>query len=109
MSLHGVGYSDAYNSAWDTVDTVNQYPKLCFSYPTSHEKQKQIASHFFTKSSIGIYNYAGYIGGLLIWTSKPTKHVLEEARLGCKKFFCGKKKTFWIEHAGSMWSQAQIS
>ena len=87
MSSHGVGHSGVYQSVWDTIDAVNQCPKLSFSYPTSHEKQKKIASHFATKSSIGIDNCAGCIDGLLIWISKPTKHILEKARLGCKKFF----------------------
>ena len=31
-----------------------------------------------------------------MWTSKPTTIVLKKARLGCKKFFCGRKKRFGL-------------
>ena len=94
MSSHGVGHNDIYNSVWGIVDAVNQCPKLQISYPTSHEKQKEIAGKFANKSDIGFDNCAGCIDGILIWTNKPTKPVLEDANLGSKKFFCGRKKRF---------------
>ena len=52
-----------------------------FSFPTDRGKQKIIVGHFPFKSSVGLY-----IDGILIWTNKPTKPVLEEAKLGAKNY-----------------------
>ena len=100
MSSHGVGHNNVYKSIWDTVDAGNSCPKLSFSFPTSHEIQKEIASHFSEKSSVGFDNCGGLIDGLLIWTSKPIKSILEIAKLGAKKFFCGRKKRFGLNMQG---------
>ena len=43
---------------------------------------------------MGFDNYVGYIDGVLIWTSKPSIICLLGAKLGCKKFLCGRKKCF---------------
>ena len=51
------------------------------------------------KSSIRIDNYVDCIDGLLICTSKLTKHVLEVARLG-SIFFCGRKQHFGLNIQG---------
>ena len=94
MLLHSVGHSDMYKSIWYTVDAVNQCPKLSFSFLSCHEKQKEITNQFASKSSIGFDNCVGCIDGLLIWTRKPTKPVLDEAKLGATKLFYGRKKRF---------------
>ena len=38
----------------------------------------------------------GCIDGILIWTNKPSKLYLSSAKLGPKKFFCGRKKRFGL-------------
>ena len=89
MVSHGVGYADVYKSIWLIVDAINMCPEFKISFPTSHANQSEIAAGFAAKSAVGFDNCAGAVNGVLIWTKKPSKHVLDEAGLGAKKFFCG--------------------
>ena len=95
MSSHGVGYSDVYRSVWIIVDTINLCPDLSISFP-SRSKQRVFAREFEQKSSVGFHNCIGCIDGILIWTNKPSKPYLLNAKLGCKKFFCGRKKRYGL-------------
>ena len=45
---------------------------------------------------MGFDNYVGYIDDLLVWTNKPNIICLLGAKLGCNKFFCGRKKRFGL-------------
>ena len=95
MSSHGVGYADVYRSIWLVVDTINMCPNLSISFPT-RTKQRVFAREFEKKSSVGFHNCIGCIDGILIWTNKPSKVYLTKAKLGCKKFFCGRKKRYGL-------------
>ena len=92
MSSHGLGYNDVYNSVWGIIDAINSCPKLSIEFPKCHDEQRKIAAKFNLKSSVEFDNCTGCIDGMLIWTSKPNSNVLKLAKLGCKKFFCGRKK-----------------
>ena len=101
MSSHGIGFNDVYNSVWRIIDAINTCPKLAIRFPTCHEQQQQIASKFNAKSSVEFDNCAGCIDGMMIWTSKPNERVLRLAKLGCKKFFCGRKKV-WTQSTNNL-------
>ena len=73
-------------------------------FPTDHDEQRKIASGLQAKSSVGFNNCAGAVDGLLIWTSKPTMKMVDDAGLGCKTH----KEKIWIEHAGYLQSLAKI-
>lgn len=98
-----VSYSVCFNSLHGsiclTVDDINLHLKVKF--PSSHFKQKEIAGGFKKKSSIGLYKHGGTIDDALIWTSKPSKSLLEGVKLGCIKLFCGRKK-IWIKYASNI-------
>lgn len=49
-------------------------------------------------SSVGFDN-CGCVDGLLIWTSKPTKSVLEEVKLGTNKYYVVERNV-WVKYAG---------
>ena len=91
MSSHGIGYNDVYNSVWSIMDAINSCPKLRIEFPTSHEERKITAANFNKKSSVDFDNCVGCINAMLIWTSKPSSPGLLEAKVGCKKVFCGQK------------------
>ena len=78
------------------VDAINQCPSFVIDFPTDHREQQKIAARFETKLSVSFNNCVGAVDGLLIWTAKPTKQILEQAGLGCKKFFCGRKKRYGL-------------
>ena len=87
-----MGYNDVYISVWQVVDAINSCETLKITFP-NHEEQALIASRFEVKSTVGFDNCCGCIDGLLIWTNKPTKLVLEKAKLGrlffqCRHDFC---------------------
>ena len=96
MLTHGVGYNDVYHSIWQIIDTINSSPGFSISFPTCHDKQREIATHFASKSSMNFENCVGCVDGILIWTSKPSKPILLRAGLGVIKFFCGRKKRFGL-------------
>ena len=95
MSSHGVSYTEVYTSVWEIVDAINSCDRLKITFP-NHDEQMRIASRFEAKSSVGFDNCCGCVDGLLIWTSKPSKPILQKANLGAKKFFCGRKKKFGL-------------
>ena len=101
MMQHNICYTDVYRSVWNTVYVVNIFPKLQFTFPISHDKQKEIVGYLATKSSTCFDTCDECIDGVLIWTRMPTETVPDEAKLGGKKVFCG-RKMFQFEYAGHM-------
>ena len=53
MLVHGISFVKFYKSLWAVVDAVNSCdnPAIDFSYPSDHEKQREIASEFHSKSN----------------------------------------------------------
>ena len=101
MQTHGVAYMEVYNSVWKVVDAVNSCPELQFTFPHNHALQQQIAAAFKAKSDVAFDNCVGCIDGMLVWTNKPNKkRVLERAKLGPRKFFCGRKHKFGLNFQG---------
>lgn len=93
---YGLSHSETLESVWYVVDAVNAYKEFHIKYPTSHEKQKQIARQFKMASKAGFDNCAGTIDGILIWTQKPSTKDCARMRVGAKKFHCGRKNKFGL-------------
>ena len=77
------------------MDMINLCPSLAIKFP-SRLKQREFAEEFERKSSAGFNNCIGCIDGILVWTNKPSKLYLLAAKLGAKKFFCGRKKNYGL-------------
>ena len=100
MLTHGVAYMEVYNSVWKVVDAINSCPELQITFPHNHAIQQEIANAFKAKSEVGFDNCVGCIDGMLLWTNKPNKRTLECAKIGAKKFFCGRKHKFGLNFQG---------
>ena len=96
FQVHGGHYVEVYKSVWLVVDAINQCPELQIRFPTSHEKQREIAKGFQRKSTIGISICVGCIDGMLVWTHKPNRKSTVETGVGPFKFFCGRKKKYGL-------------
>jgi hypothetical protein len=42
--VYGISHLEVFYSVWRVVDAVNKTNELAFSYPTCHDKQRQIAA-----------------------------------------------------------------
>lgn len=98
---HGVHPNEVKKSAWVVVDAINHIKQLDIKFPTSHEKQYEIAEGFKRKSKIAIDNCVGAIDGILIWTHKPSTADIACIGFGDAKFFCGRKKKFGLNMQGT--------
>ena len=78
------------------VDAINQCPELQIRFPTSHEKQCEIARGFQHKSRISISISVGCIDGMLVWTHKPNRKSTVETGVGPFKLFCRSKKKYGL-------------
>ena len=99
--VHGFSNTDVYKSVWRVVDAVNECPELDITFPSDYEKQREIARGFFAKSKVGFQRCCGAIDGMLVWTEKPTEADCKEAKVGPKKFMCGRKKKFGFNLQGT--------
>ena len=99
---HGISHTEVFNSVWIVVDAVNSCKELAFSHPSSHEEQQQIAEGFKAKSDPKFSTCAGAIDCMLTWIEKPTDMNCAEAKMGAKKWFCGRKKKFGICPQGTV-------
>jgi DDE superfamily endonuclease len=99
--VHGVSHSEVFKSVWKVVDAVLACEQLSFSFPSDHEKQKELAVGFASKSQPGFSNCCGAINGMLLWTERFSDE--ERAKAGCasKKFFCGRKHKFGLNMQGT--------
>ena len=66
MQVHGVGYTEVYNSVWQVVDAIHLCPALKIRFP-SYEQQMKIAENFGVTSPRGFSGCAGCIDGMLVW------------------------------------------
>jgi hypothetical protein len=96
MSVYGVSHTIILDSVWCVVEAIKQVPEFYIEYPKSLTKQKAIAKGFEEKSNIGFSNCTGCIGGLLIWTHKPSEKDAEMSGVGRKKFLRGQKGKFGL-------------
>ena len=95
---HGVHQNEVKKSCWIVVDAVNGTASLDIRYPVCHEEQLDVANGFKAKSTIGLWNCAGAIDGMLVWISKPSKSDVEEnIGFGEGRFLCGRKGKFGIQ------------
>jgi DDE superfamily endonuclease len=94
MSTYQIGHTEFFKSIWSVVKAINDFDGFRFSYPTSHEKQHEIAAGFEKVSGAGFNCCSGAIYGILIWITKPSTEQCE--RVGCSdaKFFCARKHKF---------------
>lgn len=98
--LFGVGHSEVSPSVWAVVDAVNQCPELKYEYPSDHEKQKEIASGFYEKSSAFFDCCAGAIDCMLIWISKPQQWECDALKVHVSEFFCKRKDKYGLSLQG---------
>ena len=92
--VHGVSPTEVYTSLWIVVDAIHECPDLEISFPSSHHEQIEIAKRFRDKSYAGFDCCVGAIDGILIWIERPSPKESMAARVGVKKFYCGRKKKF---------------
>ena len=92
----GISEPSFYASVAMIVEAVNNCPHFVLRYPSSHDKQQEIAQGFMNKSRAGFARCAGAIDGLLIWINKPSKRQCAIARHGQIKFFCGRKHKYGL-------------
>ena len=80
MLSHGISHTSFFESVWSVVDAVNQHPDLAIKFPELHEKQREIALGFMTKSTANFNCCVGAIDGILIWIEKPTEQLIWESK-----------------------------
>lgn len=100
--MHGISCTEVYRSVWRVVDAVNSAESLRIEFPHDHDKQRQLALGFRSRSSADFDCCVAAIDGLLIWTERPTKQDCQLARCGAKKFFCGRKHKFGLNLMGTV-------
>jgi hypothetical protein len=94
MSTYQIGHTDFFKSVWSVVKAVNGFAGFPLAYPTSHEKQHEIAAGFQKVSAAGFNCCAGAIDGILIWITKPSGEQCEKVGCSEAKFFCARKHKF---------------
>lgn len=100
--MHGISCTEVYRSVWRVVDAVNSAESLKIEFPHDHDKQRELALGFRSRSSADFDCCVAAIDGLLIWTERPTKQDCQLARCGAKKFFCGRKHKFGLNLMGTV-------
>ena len=60
MQIHEVGLISVYYSVWSVIDAINQTEGLAYKFP-NHDRQKEIAQGFRSKSGPGFDNITGAI------------------------------------------------
>jgi hypothetical protein len=96
MCKYGISHAVVMESVWFVVDTVNALPEFYIEYPADHKIQEHIAAQFRLASSVDFDTCAGAIDRILIWIHKPTRIDAAKAKIGVKKFFCGRKHKFGL-------------
>jgi hypothetical protein len=95
MVNFGISYTDVFVSVWSVVMAINHLPEFYISYPSCHEKQREIAASFCEASSVRFDNCAGAIDGILVWTHMPTEKDAGDD-IVCKSFLCARKAKFGL-------------
>ena len=96
ITTFGIAKADVHKSLDIIIAAVLNCKKLGIKFPTDHDKQREIAAGFLSKSRAGFSNCVGALDGMLIWILKPTTKQCEKVGVGSKKFFCGRKKKFGL-------------
>jgi len=99
--VHGISHSEVFNSLWKVVDAVNVCPAFAIEHPSCFAEQRKIAAAFKKKSEAGFSMCAGAIGCMLVWIEKPNNDQCGIAKVGAKKWMCGRKKKFGITLQGT--------
>ena len=99
--VHGLSHSEVFASLWRVVDSSNRFERLAFHSPTCHDKQREIANGFKSRSMPQFTCCARCIDGMLLWIEKPSELECDEATCGLIKFFCGQKKKFGLNLQGT--------
>ena len=93
---HWVSKNEVMKSVWEIFDLVNfsEDHHLRMKFPTTHEKQKEIAAGFAKKAlkKSVFTTCAGCIDCMLVWTEKPSDKDKEYTQIGTGKIFCRRKK-----------------
>ena len=92
----GIATSEVYESVWEIVDAIHNYPGFKLQFPESHEEQNLIAEGFWKKSEANFDCCIGAIDGILIWIHRPSKKCCREANCDAGKFFCGRKLKYGL-------------
>lgn len=74
MSSHDVSYIEV------VVDALNMRKKIVISFPSDYDEQMRIAGKFAENSSPAFDNDDRSVDGILNWTSRPSKHVIEKQK-----------------------------
>ena len=93
--VHGVHPGQVYKSLWMIVDAINNTAALDIVFPTSHEKQREMAAQFADRSKCGFNNCVAAKDGMLVWTNKPSEK-MDDMGIGNGKFFSGRKSKFGL-------------
>ncbi len=91
MSVYGVLHTIILDSVWCVVEATNQVAEFYIKYPKSLIAQKAIAKGFEEKSDTSFSNWAGFVGGVLIWTHKPSEKEDNMSGVGRKKFLSAER------------------
>jgi hypothetical protein len=94
-------HSEVFSSIWRVVNAVNSCKELAFTYPTDHNKDREIARGFKSKSHPEFGCCGGTIDGMLLWVKWLSELECEAANCGSTKFFCGRKHKFGLNLQGT--------
>jgi hypothetical protein len=90
----------AYRSLYQRLEgcrCCQHIKQLTFLYPICHNKQREIARGFKSKSRPDFACCAGAIDGMLLWIKRPSEEKCEIATsCGSTKFFCSCKHKFGL-------------
>jgi len=96
LTSFGISHTEVFSSLWFVIDAINNLPEFSMHYPASHEKQKEIAQEFQTKSAAQFDCCAGAIDGMLLWIHKPNKRECKKSDCASGKFLCGRKHKYGL-------------
>lgn len=96
ITVYGVSLTAIETSIKAVVQAVNDHPDFAITFPLDHDKQREIADEFKSKSEASFDCCVGAIDGILVWTHKPTESDCEEAKCDQGKFWCGRKHKFGL-------------
>lgn len=92
----GIGTSEVFESVWEVVDAINNFPGFVIEFPQSHEEQQRISIAFKNKSDAHFECCVGAVDGILIWLHRPSLACCLQAGCDAGKFFCGRKLKYGL-------------
>lgn len=100
--LYGMSLTEVYSSVWRVVDAIIACRVLRIEFPSNHQEQRRLAAGFQGCSAAGFDCCVAAIDGMLVWTECPSKRETEKAKIGPKKFYCGRKRKFGLNLMGTV-------